>query len=211
MKLRNYFTVLLLIVFVQTSGYAAAPGADEVVRNTIDSVIERLVADKENLDSHPEQVYGLIKEIMVPHFDVPIMSRFILGKNWSTATGEQRQDFIDQFETLMIRTYAKALLEFTDEEFKYYPAESKPGSKLVIVKTEVSSVSGAASTTPIHFRMRMSDGKWKVIDVTIDGVSLVGTYRGSFASEIRKNGLDALITKLTERNDKRTSPSGESQ
>ncbi|MFB3090204.1 MAG: phospholipid-binding protein MlaC, partial [Gammaproteobacteria bacterium] len=54
---------------------------------------------------------------------------------------------------------------------------------------------------PIDYRMHLSGGEWKVVDIVVDGVSLILTYRGSFASEIRKNGLDALIRKLSQRND----------
>jgi len=210
MKLRIIITVLFLLACMQTTVYAATPAADVVVKNTIGGVIERLVTDKEDLDNHPERVYGLIREIMVPHFNVPLMSRFILGKYWSTATGEQRQAFIDQFETLMIRTYAKALLNFTDEEFKYYPLESKPGKKTVEVKVEVLSKGGGTNSI-IQFKMHMSDGKWKVVDFITDGISLIKIQQASFHSDIRMNGLDAVITKLTKLNDKYTSPSGKSQ
>ncbi|MFQ5659609.1 MAG: phospholipid-binding protein MlaC [Gammaproteobacteria bacterium] len=207
MNLRVVTTPLLLISLVLTTAHAAMPGADEIVRTTADKVIERLNAEKQDLDAHPEHLYSLIQELIVPHFDTAIMSRWILGKDWKKATREQRQEFSRQFTNLMVRTYAKALLEYSDEEIRYLPLEVNPNSNLVMVKTEVSSDGG--SVVPINYRMHVSGGDWKVIDVSVDGVSLVGTYRGSFASEIRKNGLDGLIQKLADRNQRLASSEGE--
>ncbi len=101
--------------------------------------------------------------------------------------------------SLLVRTYARALLEYSDQEINYIPVESNPSSNLVVVKTEVQSP--GSNAVPIDYRMHVSDGEWKVVDIAVDGISLVATYRGSFSSEIRKNGIDSLITKLTERND----------
>ena len=100
-----------------------------------------------------------------------------------------------------MRTYAKALLEYSDEEIRYYPEQVSPKSNTVVVKSEVKD-SSSANTVPIHYRMHVIDGAWKVVDVSVDGISLVSTYRGSFASEIRENGLDSLIAKLEDRNGK---------
>lgn len=182
---------------------AASQDAAEVVKSTSQQVLEKLEAEKAQLEENPGRIYELINKLVVPRFDFASMSRWVLGRdNWKSASEEQRQAFINEFRTLLVRTYAKALLEYSEEEIKYYPAQGNPDSNLVVVKTEVRQPSGSGGAIPIHYRMHLKDEEWKVVDVAVDGVSLVSTYRGSFASEIRKNGLDSLIAKIEERNRK---------
>jgi phospholipid transport system substrate-binding protein len=195
-------TLLLLPSFIAPA-QATVADAEKVVRDTTNQVVDRLVAEKAQLDAHPERIYELIHELVIPHFDFASMSKWVLGKNWREASQEQRDSFVSEFRTLLVRTYAKALLEYSEEEIKFLPSEPNPGSNLIVVKTEVDQPGGTLPI-PIHYRMHVSGGEWKVVDVSVDGVSLVSTYRGSFASEIQKQGLDGLIAKLADRNQKLT-------
>ena len=192
--------VLIVALVMSTPSIVMAETAGEVVESTVTMVIERLKSEREQLNTYPERIYGLINELVIPHFDFRNMSRLVLGNAWKNATDEQRSAFLEQFKTLLVRTYATVLREYTDNKIIYHPEESKPNSKLVVVKTEVQDAINNSSI-PIDYRMYDSDGSWMVVDVAVDGVSLVSTYRGSFASEIRKSGLDSLITKLVKRND----------
>ncbi len=199
---RSFYSAFLLGLFSLVATTAAAlPAAEDVVRTTTDQTVARLREQKPDLQAHPEKIYDLIHELVIPHFDFPSMSKWVLGSNWRNATEEQRDSFITQFRTLLVRTYAKALLEYSDTDIRFLNSDSNPSSNVVIVKTEVDQPGGGAPV-PIHYRMHISDGSWKVVDVSVDGVSLVSTYRGSFASEISKGGLDNLIAKLVDRNQK---------
>lgn len=199
MMARVVFSALLLVISTSYGVAAATPDAEAVVRSTANNVIEKLAEERENLKQHPDLLYKLIHELVVPHFDFPIMSRWVLGKAWNATAKEKRDRFIEQFQTLLVRTYAKALMEYSDEKITFLPAENDPNSNLVVVKTQVIG-KGSANPIPINYRMHISGGEWKVIDISVDGVSLIGTYRGSFAAEIRKSGIDSLIEKLSERN-----------
>lgn len=200
MYIRTRVIALVMIVAVW-SGQLFAEGhmAGDVVRNTSSQVIARLQQEKARLDAEPGRIYELINELVIPHFDFYGVSRYVLGAAWKNASPEQQNLFVEQFRTLLVRTYANALRQYSENEIVYHPEQISEGSPLVIVRTEVKGVNGTNSI-PIHYRMHTVDGAWKVIDVSVDGVSLVSTYRGSFASEIRKNGLDRLISRLTERN-----------
>jgi len=200
--LRSFYRVVLLGIFsLAATAVVALPAAEDVVRATTDQTVARLREQKPDLQAHPEKIYDLIHELVIPHFDFPSMSKWVLGSNWRDATEAQRESFIAQFRTLLVRTYAKALLEYSDTDIRFLNSEGNPSSNVVIVKTEVDQPGGGAPV-PIHYRMHISDGSWKVVDVSVDGVSLVSTYRGSFASEISKGGLDNLIAKLVDRNQK---------
>jgi phospholipid transport system substrate-binding protein len=203
MRFRAVIFSILVVVIAQLFSpvIARAETAGEIVKTTATRVIDRLNLEREQLDAHPERIYTLINELVIPHFDFTNMSRLVLGSAWTGATDGQRAAFLEQFKTLLVRTYATALKEYSDNKIVYHPEETTSNPKLVIVKTVVLDAVNKSSI-PIDYRMYSVNEQWKVVDVAVDGVSLVSTYRGSFASEIRKSDLDTLISKLVERNQK---------
>ncbi len=200
-----YTWLISMALFVTTANAVTeTKPAIKVVEETASEVINRIRQDRDELNAHPEQVFELVDELIIPHFDFSSMSKWVLGKNWRRANEAQREKFTNEFRTLLVRTYARALLEYSEQEVKYLSEESSPKSNLVVVRTEITQA--GSSSIPISYRMHISDGNWKVVDVSIDGVSLVSTYRGEFKSHIRKSGLDNLIAKLAERNNQSLHP-----
>ena len=200
MKRKLGFIVIFLLPIVTPVIAATDTGKPEdVILTTVDNVIARITAEREMLDAQPETVYELINDLIIPVFDFSNMSRWILGKYWKEASTEQRTVFTTEFKNLLVRTYAKAVLGFSNEKVNYL--ETLTGSKpnIVMVKTEIVTDDAA---TPVNYTMHVSDGSWKVVNVAFEGVSLVETYRKSFASEIRNNGLETLIQKLVDKNEK---------
>ena len=191
---------LSLIIAISSPLAIAAQSPDAVVKETSNGVIDRIESERSTLEANPEQVYELVNELVIPHFDFISMSKWVLGKNWKKASESQRTDFVKQFKTLLVRTYARALLEYSGQEVKYFPVEQKPDSNLAVVRTELTSAD--SEPFPVAYRMHQKNEEWKVVDVAVDGVSLVATYRGSFASQIKKEGFDSLIQKLVDKNDK---------
>jgi len=191
-----FLTLCLMVSINQVQAAVKSPGA--VVKETSDGVINRIESQRAALEENPGQIYDLVNELVIPHFDFISMSRWVLGKNWKTANDAQREEFIQEFKTLLVRTYARALLEYSGQVVKYLPVE--PGSKpnLAVVKTELGDPGG--KPFPVAYRMYQKNEKWKVVDISVDGISLVSTYRGSFASQIKKNGFDALIQQLVDKN-----------
>ena len=191
--------VLLLPALTITAPAEETDTPKDIVIGTVNSVIARVTAEKELLDAQPEKVYDLINDLIIPVFDFSNMSRWVLGKHWKEASAAQRTAFTTEFKNLLVRTYARALLGFTNERVTY--VETLTGSKpnIVMVKTEIVSDSGVI---PVNYTMHSSDGSWKVVNVAFEGISLVETYRKSFASEIRNNGLETLLQKLADKNEK---------
>ena len=193
-KLRCLFFILYFSV---GTAWSATPG--EVVKETAEGVISHIESNRSLLETNPEKIYDMVNELVIPRFDFISMSKWVLGKHWKTASETQRSKFITQFKALLVRTYARALLEYSGQNIKYYPAEQNPQSNLAVVRTELTSSSSAQ--LPILYRMHQKNEEWKVVDVAVDGVSLVTTYRGSFATQIKKNGFDALLNELSKKNE----------
>ncbi len=191
---------MLLLSGVAAGVETAATDPHALVKDTSERMLSILRDQREQLEKNPELIYGLVDQVVIPHFDFTRMSRWVLGKYWRQATPEQRERFATEFRTLLVKTYATSLLEFVDDEFKYPPLRMKPDAKRVTVRTDVIR-SGAA---PVRIEYRLFKGKegWKAYDVLVEGISLVANYRSSFAEEIRQGGLDKLIARLAEHNNK---------
>ena len=186
--------------------YASQAAADEIIpphemlKQTSDEVIAILKDRKEELKDDPQLVYDLVHEYILPHLDEVTIAKLALGKNWRKASREQKIEFINEFRDLLIRTYGKSLSEFSDQTINYFPVKRVDGEDKVVVKSEVLQSGGPS--IPVSYRMRIKDNEWKVYDLSIDGVSLVTSYRGTFAQEIRKGGMEGLLKLLKDKNSK---------
>ena len=186
--------------------YASQAAADDIIppdqmlKQTSDEVIAVLKDRKDELKDDPQLVYDLVHEYILPHLDEVTIAKLALGKNWRNASREQKIEFINEFRDLLIRTYGKSLSEFSDQTINYFPVKLAAGEDKVVVKSEVLQSGGPS--IPVAYRMRLKDNEWKVYDLSIDGVSLVTSYRGTFAQEIRKGGMEGLLKLLKDKNSK---------
>jgi phospholipid transport system substrate-binding protein len=178
--------------------WATARPPQQVVQETSTQMLEALRKNREVLREDPGRLYGLVNQIILPNFDFDLISRWVLGQAWRQATPAQRRQFAQEFQTLLVRTYSNALLEYLDEDFQLLPARGAVSGDEATVRTEIRLSAG--QPIPIHYRMHLRDGTWKIIDVTVEGISLVTNYRSTFASQIRSSGLDAVIADLRQRN-----------
>lgn len=195
--MKNLFKLLLAISvgLFAFNGYADSVQPDELIKQTSEKVLSALELNKEKYDSQPEEIFKLVNDIILPHLDFRAMSKLALGKNWRKANDDQQIRFTQAFKTMLIRTYSKSLTEYAGQEIEFLPyrppAEGKRTTK---VKTVINQ--GTGPDIPIIYSLRIKNDIWKVYDIKIDGISLVTNYRNSFASDIRRVGIDGLIDKL---------------
>ncbi len=173
--------------------------AEQLVQGTAERLLQILRRREAELREHPERLYELVREEVLPHFDFRRIARWVLGKHWRRATPEQRRRFVTEFRRLLVRTYARSLLDYTEARLELLT--SRPGSRpgRVTVRTRILPP-GGGEPVPVDYLMRHGKEGWKVVDVRIGGVSLVANYRASFASQIASQGLERLLAELAERN-----------
>lgn len=191
---------LLVALQLYFSGLLAADitAPDVMLKQTSDEVIAVIKEKRDQLKEDPDLVYDLVHEYILPHLDEVTIAKLAMGKNWRDASREQKIEFINEFRNLLIRTYGKSLSEFSDQEINYFPVKMKAGEDKVVVKSEVLQPGGPS--IPVSYRMRIKDDSWKVYDLSIDGVSLVTSYRGTFDQEVRKGGIEGLLKYLKDKN-----------
>ena len=203
MPMRNLLTALLLLLAGLINGNAlAVESPQQVVEDVTNRMTQALQQNHQALRADPSKIYGLVNQIALPRFDFELISQWVLGKYWREATPEQRRQFSDEFRTLLVRSYAGALLEYSGEKITFPPGKATVNADDATVHASVQPKSG--SPIDISYSLRLRNGAWKVYDVAVNGVSLVINYRSTFANQIRNSGMDAVIRDLKERNAKGT-------
>lgn len=198
MKKRIWAPIFALLMILSATAAHAADDPTTIVRETTDQVLERVRADKEALQADTGRMYNLVSELIFPHFDFPIMSQFVLGGHWSEADESSRAGFIEQFRKLLVRTYATALLQFSNQEITYPPVEQSGRASFARVMQDIAQP--GSSPLSVLYRLHNKSGDWKVYDVSISGVSLIQTYKANFDSKVKQDGLDGLIASLDSKN-----------
>ena len=196
MNLKKY--LLLLIALIISTSLLADLAPDELVRKTADDVINELKKDKDIKEGDRAKIYKLAEEKILPNFDFERICRLVLGKNWRSMSVDQRNMFQEEFRVLLLRTYAIALSKFRDQSIEFKPLRMKSSDKVVLVKTEITQSGG--QPIDVNYALSNSTGKWLVFDIVIEGVSLVTNYRSQFASQVKNNGIEDLLKKLSEKN-----------
>ncbi len=207
---RLHYALLLLSI----SAFSASAQADIPPHQMLESVTQKLFdvleTEQDSIEQKHERLYEVVERVLLPHVDLGVMSRYVLGKYWRTATKEQRQHFSNEFKILMVRFYVSALLddpgqirellENRDSLINYLPVSTDASTKKTRIRAEVHLPNGGPRI-PVSFNLFIKNGQWMMYDVNVDGISLVSNYRSSFATEVRRDGLDALIERLVVRNE----------
>lgn len=201
LKVTARLFALFACLLAMTSPTGAATVAEGLVKDSTERILAAIQGDRDALKQDPERLRRLVDEIVLPLFDFERMSMRVLGKEWRVASEAQRVKFTSAFRDLLVHTYSTALAEYTDETIQFLPSRTSPDGADATVRTEVVR-RGGALPIPINYAMYRGDDRWKIYDVTINGVSLVINYRSTFASKIQKIGIDGLISELEQFNAK---------
>ena len=200
MMMNRLFSPFAAIALFALSAVALAGELppDELVKATASEVIEIIKKDKDIQAGDKKKIKTLIETKVLPHFDFTRMTRLAVGRFWNQATPAQQQELINEFRSLLVRTYSTSLTSYKDQKVDYRPLKLNPGDTDVVVKTAIQQASGRA--IPIDYAMIKNATGWKVYDISVDGISLVVNYRSSFAQEIQQGGITQLISTLKAKN-----------
>ncbi len=193
--------ITTLLPFLLATFLSAAPAtaqapqqAQALVEQTTRQVLTRLDEQKEALQADPEGIYLLVEDLVLPHFDFERMSRWVLGRYWRQADESQQQRFVELFRDLLVRTYARALLEYSDQEVRFEPLRPGADARTVSVRSRIQQAGGYSIN--LDYALFTDGETWKVYDISVNGVSLVTNYRAAFATEIRRGGMEGLLMHL---------------
>lgn len=172
---------------------------DVVVKDTSEEVLRLVQEDKDLRNGDSAKLTALIETKIVPHFDIQKMTRLAVGKNWRRATSEQQRTLVNEFKTLLVRSYGAAYSAYRQVKVNVSPLKLEAGEDDVTVRTQIL-LPGGAPPVAVNYAMNATPEGWKVYNVVVEGVSLVTTYRNDFSAQIEQGGIDGLINNLKERN-----------
>lgn len=145
------------------------------------------------------KITEFVHSVIYPHADFDLISSLVLGKLWKDASLSEKDAFKKEFQTLLIRTYSRAFVEFKEWSVRFLPINPEEDQRKVMVKTEI--LQPGLQPIAVNYRMLFTKGEWKVYDILIEGVSLVTNYRTSFKNEVERTGsLQEVINQLAKRN-----------
>jgi phospholipid transport system substrate-binding protein len=185
---------------ISTAGAARAAdeAADVFIKRVSSDILEAIKADKSIRNGDVNKIMLLVDQRVMPHVNFLRMTASAVGPGWRQATPAQQKRLQDEFEVLLIRTYAGALGQVSDQAIMVKPLRAAADDKEVLVRTEVR---GKGDPIQLDYRVeKTADGAWKVYNMNVMGIWLVENYKTQFAQEINAKGVDGLIASLAERN-----------
>jgi len=196
MKLFRILPALCCALFAVSALAQEAP--DAMVKRVSQEVLVIIKSDPKVQAGDQARIREVVETKLLPNFDFERLTALAMGRNWRQAAPEQQKQLVEQFRTLLVRTYSGALTQYRDQTMDYKPLWADANATEVTVKTEVIRQGGAP--VPIDYAMAKTPQGWKVYDIIVGGVSLVTNYRDEFNEQIKNGGVDGLIKTLQKKN-----------
>lgn len=203
MKRRNLLETAIAIgslIALALPAHATDEAPDALVRRLSSEMLEAIRADRAVRAGDINRTMALVDARIMPSVNFQRMTASAVGPGWRRATPEQQKRLQDEFKTLLVRTYAGALAQVTDQSVFIKPFRASQDDPEVLVRTEVR---GKGEPIQLDYRLEKTPGRgsgWLIYDLNVLGVWLVENYRGQFAREVNARGVDGLLQALAEKN-----------
>lgn len=201
----NWLWGMVAWLFLATGAGAQEQAPDALVKGVTEDVLQIVRSDKDIQSGNYKKAMELVDAKVLPHFDFARMTQLATARDWRQATPAQQKTLTDEFRTLLVRTYSKALTEYKSQTVDYKPLKMQPADTDVKVRTEIKQPGG--KPVQLDYYLNKQSQGWKVYDIEVGGISLITNYREFFASEVRNGGIDGLIKSLQTKNKSGETPS----
>lgn len=175
--------------------FAAQESPVPMLESSANNIIDTLKRNQSNLKNNPQIVNQAITTYLLPHMDVDGMSRSVLGRQvWNKISAQERKDFTNAFSRLVIRTYAVPIAEYSGETVKFMPVRGYEDSRFVQVKSVIFRPNG--QKIPLTYSLVSKNSNWKIYDLSVDGVSLLQSYKTQISANLQKSTIRELIKQI---------------
>ncbi len=186
-----------MAAFLPAANAQEAP--DALVKRISQEVLDAAKNDKDIQSGNQKRVLELVEAKILPHVDFQRMTALAAGRFWRQATPEQQKQLTDEFRALLVYTYSGAISQIRDQKLEFKPMRADSSDTEVEVRSRVLQPRGG-DPIQLDYRLEKLPNGWKIYDINVLGAWLVETYKGNFAAEISKGGIDGLIKTLSEKN-----------
>lgn len=191
-------TILLAVGVILSPMIVAQSSPVPMLERTANEIISTLKQNKSSLKSNPNIIYGAVEKNLLPIVDVPGMSRSVLGRQaWMKASEAQRAQFSQAFTRLVIRTYSSPLAQYSDESVQFLPVRGSLNSRFMRVNSLI--VRSEGQNIPLTYSLVDKNGQWKIYDISVEGVSLLQSFRSQFAQVLQNSSIDEVIKQMQQK------------
>ena len=194
------FLIVLFLGFWAEITLVAEENPQLIIESAASDMIEQLKKNKSKMSEDSTILNGIVEDLLLPHFASNTISRKVLGKHVKRITVEQKKQFSEAFRYYMIRVYTKAFATYSNQTFKFEETPEYIGKKKVTIRSHL--IQQGSKPVAIDYKMQRSGKTWKIIDIKIEGISMVISNRSQFGSQISRDGIDTVIAKLDYKNKK---------
>ncbi|MFS8978853.1 MlaC/ttg2D family ABC transporter substrate-binding protein [Cupriavidus necator] len=182
---------------VQPGDLRASP--ERLVQAAVEGVIRTIQSNPDTRAGDLGKITAVVQKQFLPYTDFQRTTRLAVGSAWRTATPEQQKQLYEQFETLLVRSYAVSLAQLREQnvKFRYQPVKSGSSAADVVVQTRVIN---NADEMQIDYRLQRTPNGWKIYDINMMGAWLIEVYRKQFADIVARSGVEGLVKYLTTHN-----------
>ena len=200
MKLLNrLLTILATVAFFGAAANAGAQEAPDVlVKRISQEVLDAAKTDKDIQGGNQKRVLELVEAKVLPYVNFQHMTALAAGRFWREATPEQQKLLTNEFRALLVYTYSGAISQIRDQKLEFKPMTGDLADNDVVVRSQVTRAGG--EPIQLNYRLEKLPVGWRIYDVNVLGAWLVETYKGNFAAEIGRGGIDGLIKTLSDKN-----------
>lgn len=196
--MKKIITFILFILTILSSSANAtinATEAEKFIKNVTQEGIEELI----NSDVSEKEKKERFTKLFNKDLDLDFIGKFVLGRYWKIATPTQRKDFINVYRQLNIQTWSERFNEFKGKHFEFNGTEKSKSADQIFINTQVPMNEGAPAI--VKWRVKETDGRFRIVDIIIENVSLAQTARSEYTSYIKKSptGIDGLIKNLQQK------------
>jgi phospholipid transport system substrate-binding protein len=197
MNLARVSGFILALVF-SAFAFAQETKPEDLVRKVTEDVLAAVKSDKALQAGDREKALALAEQKVLPHIDFAEATKLAVGKAWSTATPEQQKKLVDGFRAMLVRIYSNAIEAYRGQTMRVQPASTKSGANEVTVRNQY--IRPGQPPVAVDYAMHKTPQGWKIYDITVEGMSLVLTYRAEFEQVMRQAGVEGLLKRLAEKN-----------
>ncbi len=200
MKLFNrLLTILATVSLFSGAAIAAVDEAPDVlVKRISQEVLDAAKSDKDIQGGNQKRVLELVEVKVLPYVNFQHMTSLAAGRFWREATPEQQKSLTNEFRALLVYTYSGAISQIRDQKLEFKPMTGDLADNDVVVRSQVTRAGG--EPIQLNYRLEKLPVGWRIYDVNVLGAWLVETYKGNFAAEIGRGGIDGLIKTLSDKN-----------
>lgn len=166
-----------------------------MLERSANEIITTLKENKSHLKTDSAIIYRAVETHLLPNVDVVGMSRSVLGRQaWTKASPAERDSFTQAFTKLVIRTYSSPLAQYTDETIQFLPIRGDLNGRFIRINSVI--VRSKGQNIPMSYSLVAKNGQWKIYDISVEGVSLLQSFRSQFAQALQHSSINDIIREM---------------